>query len=292
MSSEMDKRDFLRLLSSAAVAAPTAVIASSTMQTINVTSEKHSVYNQVTKARTIRCGYDIWPPIIDRNPNTGQLSGIFYDYMEAIGQNLGLKIEWVDGISYASYITDLKFDRIDAMCAGVWPIGEVIGAVDFTPPLYYVPINAYVRADDFRFDHDLTILNDAHFTIADIDGLVPARIARQTYPKAKTMSLPQTSPASDMLVSVVTRKADITFTDAMTAEDFMKYNPGALRQVPTPQPIRIFGNTVAVDKGNDDFLRMLSYATEELQNSGVVENILNKYETYPGSFRRVTRPYN
>jgi ABC-type amino acid transport substrate-binding protein len=286
----LDKRDFLRLLSSAAVAAPTAVIAAKTTQ--SDAARKILTYDRVIKSRVIRCGYDIWPPIIIQDLNTTKLSGIFYDYMEFIGRNLSLKIEWVSGTTYANYFEELDYGRIDAMCAGVWPIGTAIAAVDFTDPLYYIAINAYVRDGDTRFDPKLSILNNPTFTIADIDGLVPARIAAQDFPNAKTLSLPQTTPASDMLLSVANGKADITFTDALTAGDFVKNNPGKLRQVPLTNPVRIFGNTIAVGKGNEAFLRMLNNATQELQNSGAVDRILDQYEPYPNSFQRIAKPYN
>jgi polar amino acid transport system substrate-binding protein len=283
VSKLFDKRDFLRLLSSAAVAAPTAaVVASKGGQKNSGQSENESAYERVMRTKTIRCGYDVWPPIIVKDLNSGRLSGIFYDYMEALGKNLGLKIEWINGISYGNYISELHYNHIDAMCAGVWPVGEVITSVDFTSPLYYIEIDTYVRADDFRFDKDLSALNDPRYTIASIDGLIPARIANADFPKAKVMSLPQASPPGDMLLSVADGKADATFTDTLTASDYIKHNPGKLRKVAAQRPIRIFGNTMAVAKNQDALLRMLNYATEELQNSGAIESIVQKYEKMPG----------
>jgi ABC-type amino acid transport substrate-binding protein len=250
-----------------------------------------NTYSRVMRTRTIRCGYDVWPPIINRDEKTGKISGIFYDYMEAVGKNLDVKIEWIDGITYASYISDLQYGRIDAMCAGIWPIGKVIGVLDFTDPLYYLPINAYVRMNDNRFDHDLSILNNASYTISNIDGTVPARIAQTDYPNAKVASLPSVSPVSDMLLAVIMGKADITFTDTVTVADFSKNNPNKLRAVPKSYPVRIFGNTVAVAKDDGNFLRMINNATEELRNSGIIEKIIVKYEQHPGALMRVAPPY-
>jgi ABC-type amino acid transport substrate-binding protein len=284
----IDKRDFLRLLSSAAVAAPTAAIVVKSVKE----DAKPSIYDRVIKTRTIRCGYDVWPPIIIKDVNTGKISGIFHDYAETLGRNLGLKIEWVSGITYANYVSELQYGHIDAMCAGVWPIGTVITAVDFTDPLYYVTIDAYVREGDMRFDGNIAVLNDPKYTIANIDGLIPARVAAQDFPKAKTLSLPQTAPTSDMLVSVADGKADITFTDVLTADDFMKNNPQKLRKVSLPSPIRVFGNTVAVAKNNEPFLRMLNNATQEMRNSSSIDRILDKYEPYPHSFLRLGNPYS
>ena len=258
---------------------------------VDVIPKKETAFERVMRTHTLRCGYDVWPPIIMHDETTGQLSGIFYDYMETLANNLGLKIEWVKGITYASYISDLHYDRIDAMCAGVWPVGEIIDAVDFTRPLYYLPINAYVRADDVRFDHDLSVLNNKQYAIADIDGLVPARIARENFPDARTVSLPPTSPTSDMLLSVAMGKADVTFTDPLTAASFAKTNPNKLKLISTPQPIRVFGNTMAVAKDDGNLLRMLDNATEEIRNSGVIEKVLQKYEPAPGTFIRVAAPY-
>jgi hypothetical protein len=73
-----------------------------------------TVYDRVMKSQTIRCGYGLWSVYLHKDPNTGKMGGIYYDYMEALGKNLGLKIEWTEEVGWGDYIAGLKGDRFDA----------------------------------------------------------------------------------------------------------------------------------------------------------------------------------
>jgi len=291
MSKLFDKRDFLRLLGSAAVAAPTAIIASEATRK-KPASEDVSVYDRVMQSRTIRCGYGVWPPFIVKNPNTGKLSGIFYDYMEALGQALNLKINWAEESGgHGDYIPSLKAGRIDAMCFSVWPNASRGQQVDFTMPVYYTAHYAYARADDKRFDNNLDAINDPPVTVVAIDGEMGALIAASDFPKAKKLELPELSDQLQAFLSLTTKKADIFITDTSTATEYEAANPGKIRQVPAPAPLRVFRNTIAIAQKQDQFRRMLDTATEEMLSSGKMEKIIAKYERYPGTFLRVDPGY-
>ena len=45
------------------------------------------------------------------------------------------------------------------MCFGAWPKATTAREVLFTEPTYFLPINAYVRAGDGRFDHVIEKIN-------------------------------------------------------------------------------------------------------------------------------------
>jgi ABC-type amino acid transport substrate-binding protein len=291
MGKLFDKRDFLRLLGSAAVAAPTAIVASEAVRD-KAAPEKASVFDRVMKTRTIRCGYGIWPPFIVKDPNTGKLSGIFYDYMEALGQALSLKIDWAEESGgHSDFIPALTEGRIDAMCFSVWPNAARAQRVDFTAPVYYTAHYAYARAGDPRFDNNLDTINDASVTIAAIDGEMGALIAASDFPKAKKLELPETVDPSQAFLSIIDGKADVFLTDLSTAAEFEHANPGKIRQVKSAAPLRVFRNTIAIAQKQDQFRRMLDTATEELLSSGKMEKIIARYERYPNTFLRVEPGY-
>jgi polar amino acid transport system substrate-binding protein len=290
MGKLFDKRDFLRLFSSAAIAAPTAIIASKATEK-NARTQPDSVYDRVMKSRTIRCGYGVWPPFIIKDPNTGKMSGIFYDYTEALGKSLGLKIEWAEEISSADFPAALKTNRIDAMCYSIWPNASRAREVDFTDPVYYTAHYAYVRANDMRFDNNLDAINDPSVTIASKDGDMGALIADVDFPKAKKFEIGGLDDQAQPFMSVVTRKADVYITDLSTAAEYEASNPGKIRQIKTDEPLRIFRNTIAIAQKQDQFRRMLDTATEEIISSGKMEKIIRKYERFPNTFLRVEPGY-
>ena len=248
-------------------------------------------YDRVMRTQTIRCGYSLWPPFLSQDANTGALSGIFYDYLEALGAALHLKVEWSEEVGLGDFPAALKAGRIDAMCLTVWPKATRAREADFTDPIFYTPLYAYARGDDRRFDGHLEAIDDPGTTVTVIDGEMGALIAASDFPKAKTLQLPQLANATELFENVATKKADILFADPATAADYAANNPDKLRRVESKTPIRVFGNTIAIGMGQEKFRRMINTAIGELMSSGQIEKILTKYEKHPGAFLRTTPPY-
>jgi len=238
----------------------------------------------------IRAGYVVYPPSLIKDPNTGQLSGIFYDGLEEMGKNLGLKINWVEEVGWGTMIEGLKAGRYDIIVTGLWPNSARAKNVDFTGPLYYSAIGVYVRAAENRFA-DLDRINAQNVTIATIDGEMSSFIAQSTFPNAKTLSLPQDTQVAQLLLNITTRKADVTFVEPAIAEEFLSNNPGSIKNIAKDRPVRYFGNTMAVPKNQDGFKAMINTAIDELFYAGKVDELIKKYEKYPGSFYPVAQPY-
>lgn len=250
-----------------------------------------SAYDRVMKTGTIRCGYGVWAPNIIADVNTGSISGIFFDYMNALATATALKVEWKE-VSWSDFATEMNSHRIDAMCAGIWPTGAKAREMIFTTPINYVSINAYVRADDKRFDNKVEKINAPEVTIATMDAEMSSIIAKADFPNAKTLSIPSTGSQPQMLLNVATGKADVTFSDVATGQEYMSNNPEKLKVLPGGEAIRSFANTIALGTGEERLKSLLDAGTEELLQSGAIEKILTKHEKYPDSLLRVARPFD
>lgn len=253
-------------------------------------ADKQSAYDRVMTTNTLRCGYWPWPPLMSVDPNTKMLSGLFKDYMEEVGRVLALNIEWVE-TPLSGFLQDLQYDRVDALCAGILPVPAASRTVDFTTPVFYTPMHVYVRSGDTRFDQNLDTLNNEAITLVSKDGLAAAEIIPVDFPKAKKSMLTDLNPNTDIFEDVKTKKADATLMDILTAQEYMKANPGVLRQVPYKNPVRVFGQTVAVKKDEAKLKRSIDIATEQLLANGSIEKILDKYEPSPNAYLRVAKPY-
>ena len=280
MGKLFNKRDFLRLLGSAAVAAPTAVVAAKATQDGKSETRKESAYERVMRTNTLRCGYAIWEPGFSIDLKTGKPAGIYYDFFETIGQHTGLKMEWVGEIGWGDYPAALNSGRIDAMCFGAWPKANLAREILFSEPTYYLPIYAYVRKGDARFDHAVEKINSPSVTISTMDSELSSELARTRFPRAKTFSIPENSAASMLLLNVAAGKADVT--DAYHGDAYMKANPDTIKVVPLEHPLRLFGHTIPVAKNEYSLLALLNAATDEIIDSGEFEAIVHKYEPTPG----------
>lgn len=261
------------------------------VRTVSIQSIKQSAYERVTKTGIIRCGYAEWPPLLVKDPVNGKLSGVMYDYVSALGEALHLKIEWSEEISWGDFPAALESGRVDAFCAGAWPNASRALRVDFTMPISYQPIYAYARTDDRRFDNNLAAANDESITTVSIDGEMSSLIAHQDFSKAKSVQLPQLASFSELFINIAQKKGDVTFTDPDTAALYNAQNGNAVRRVPTEFPVRVFGDTLSIARGQDEFRRMIDTATVELLYSGRIEAILKQYEKNPGSLLRAMPGY-
>lgn len=239
----------------------------------------------------IRCSYLLYPPYFKKDPNSGQLSGIFYDVVEEIGKRSALKIVWAEEVGYEAIFPGLNSGRVDVFAGGLWPNSSRARTGLFTEPVFYSVISAWGRADETRFSNSLDSVNDPAVSIACIDGAMEDIIAKTNFPDAKRVSLPQASPFTQSLLNITTGKADITFAEPSVIAEFSKANPGKLKQLAGGRPLRIFGNTLVVDAKDVHLKEFLDVAMREILYDGTVDSILKKYEVIPDSFPRVAKPY-
>jgi polar amino acid transport system substrate-binding protein len=255
-----------------------------------VKAEAKSVYSRVIESGKIRCGYIPYEPGLIKDPNTGKFSGIMYETMEEIANNLKLKVEWTEEVGWGTMIEGLDRDRYDAICSPVWANTTRGKIADFSEPLFYSGIGAYIAQANDKIV-DLNNLNSPTIKIATIDGEMSDIIASSQFPQAQKISLPQNSDVSQVMLDVQNAKADITFVEPFIAEQYLKNNPNSVRNVIPSNPIRTFGNCFMFKKGQPEFKRMLDVAIAEVLNKGFVEKSIAKYEIVPNTFYRVQKPY-
>jgi len=235
------------------------------------------VYERVMKTKTINCGYFVWAPYVTKDANTGKFGGINYDIMEAVAKNMGVKLNWTVEIGVGDVAAALNTNKADVMCASLWHSPARTAGVTFTQPQFYDVVYAFVRADDKRFDGDLSKADKKEIKVAGVDGDVTADLALEKTPSASYEFLPQTASGAEALMYVVTKKADIVFIDEALVNDFSKTNPGKLRKVEGIGPVRIFGEHIAVKAGEYHLRDMINMSLQQLTNDSVIEKITQKY---------------
>ncbi len=252
---------------------------------------RETAYERIMRTRTIRCGYFVWPPFTVKDPNTGVLSGFNSDFMEMLGKALDLKIEWTQDLNFGTYLQDLADGRYDMECSTGWPNAKRGQRAYFAKPFAFMPLVALVRADDTRFDQDLSLINAPSVSVATIDGETSSVIHDTKFPQAGQMSLPSNSPVSDIILNVVSHKADVTFLDIVAARQYEENNLDKVKILNPEHPISMIalGPTLPQD---DRTKQMIDIAIDQLQNSGQIEALLKKYEDKNGSlFLRVNASY-
>lgn len=241
-------------------------------------------FDRVIKTRTLNCGYIIVPPYIIKDPNTGKMSGINYDMLEAVGKYLDLKINWSTEIGVGDVAAALSANKFDVICQTMWPSAARFRGMTFANrPQFYSAIYAVARADDKRFDGDLSKANDQSIKAVAVEGDVTMDLVHERLPKATIVPLSPTIGLGDYLMQLTTKKADILFMDKGSIKDFSKTNPGQIKIVENLPPARIFGEHLAVKLGEYRLRDILDMATLQLVNDGVFEELVKKYSQEYGA---------
>lgn len=239
---------------------------------------EETVFARVMKAKEIKCGYIIAPPYIIKDPNTGKMSGLNYEMVEAVGRNLGLKINWATEVGVGDVAASLAANKFDVMCQTLWPSAARFSGVTFmNRPQFYSAIYAAVRADDKRFDGDLKKADKPSVTATAFEGDFSADLVAEKMPQAKRHLLSASSSLADYLMQLTTKKADILFIDKGTLTDFSKNSPGQIKLVENVPPARTYGEHLAVKPGEYQLRDMIDMATLQLVNDGVFEEIVKRY---------------
>lgn len=256
----------------------------------NKSENKPSTYENILKTGTIRVGYVNYPPSFIVNPD-GSFSGIFYETMEEIGKNLGVKVVYAEEETWDGMIEAVKTGRVDMVCTGIWPTTQRGKFVDFATPLFYSVVRAYTYAGNTKFDNDLSKINSPDVTISTIDGEMSSIIADMDFPKAKKSTVTQLTGVSQVLMEIKSKKADVSFVEPAIALEFASKNPNTIKEVKGVKPLRVFPNSMMLPKRQEDLKATINIATQELINNGFVDKVIKKYEKYPNSFYRVQLPY-
>ena len=86
-------------------------------------------------------------------------------------------------------------------------------------------------------------------------------------------------------------KVDVVFAEPFFGFEFLKNNPGTVKNIAATKPIKILGNCYMFKTGEFQMKGMIDVAISDLLNAGFVDRVINKYEPYPGTFYRVADPY-
>ena len=250
-----------------------------------------SALDRVLRTGTLRCGYYVFPPVTLRDANTNQLSGLSVDMMDIIAKKTGLKIEWTEEVGFGNWVPALEAGRFDAVCTPMWPDMALGRQAIFTRPFFYSGISPLVRADDKRFDGDLTKLNDPSVTFAAIKGDLQQFLAAQDFPKAHLLVEPASSDNATVTIDVATGKADVVLLDANALLDYNKTNPVKLKLLDPGHPLKAQAFALAFDRHEFALREFLDNAVSDMLLTGSIDQLLAKWQPAPGVYLRVADPY-
>ncbi len=253
--------------------------------------KQETALDRVLRTGILRCGYYVFPPVTVRDPNTNQLSGLSVDMMNTIAKKTGIKIEWTEEVGFGNWVPALEAGRFDAVCTPMWPDMALGRQAIFTRAFMYSGVSPVVRADDTRFDTDISKLNNAAITFSAIEGDLQQFLAAQDFPNAHLLVEPANSDNSTVALDVASRKADAFLLDANGVLDYNKTNTVKLKLLDPTHPLKAEAFALAVDRHEFGLREFLDNAIADMLLTGSINKLLTKWQAAPDLYLRVTDPY-
>jgi len=116
-------------------------------------AQKEGLYERVLRTGKIRCSYASYPPYCIKDPNSGELSGIFVDVLEKIGNKLELDIEWVEEVGWGTIFEGLESGRHDMFGTGLWQNSSRGKRGYFSKPIFYNGVRIWAVLENREFRH-------------------------------------------------------------------------------------------------------------------------------------------
>ncbi len=201
----------------------------------------------------------------------GQFVGFDIDLIREIGKLKGFNVEVID-ISFDSLIPSLTTGNIDIIAAGMTITEDRQKVVDFTIPYYSGDQSILVRKDS---EFDITVLFGNHKigvqTGTTGDLWVTEHLSdKNILPKKNIIRYDTFNFAVRDLVN---KNIDAIVLDNPVAERFTKTDP--VKIIGIIKTEESYG--MAVKKGNKELLNLLNSGIQELQKSGKLDELIDKY---------------
>ncbi|MCB1551533.1 MAG: transporter substrate-binding domain-containing protein [Alphaproteobacteria bacterium] len=250
---------------------------------------KESAYDRVTRTGTIRCGYFVWAPYFSVDMETGKKSGAYYDIIEQLGKVLNLKIEWSYEYTLGQQVEALRTGKVDALCADGSFTRSAMPYVTYSEPYMFLLGYVYGAKESPRARNFETLNNEkTRFTLIDGDG--SAEYVQMYFPKAQLLSMPSTSDPSQLALNIVTGKADAMFNDPVTFAYYREEDRAKMVRV-SDKPVAILPLNMSVAKGESDLLDMLNQGVDLMNDTGMLDKILDQYDPSGELLKRPQKRY-
>ena len=221
-----------------------------------------------TKEKVLRVGTNPEFKPFEYVGEGNKVEGFDIDLMNAIGEELGYKIEWKT-MTFDGLIPALKNGDIDAIIAGMSVTEERAAAVDFSDN-YYMSQFAYVKMKD-------------NVDITDLNSINGKRLGAQlgTIQEQEARKLTENPVVNEAITSLIlelkNNKLDALVLEDVVASAYVQENP-ELEIFASKEMSDTDGTAIAFDKGkNAELVKQVNDTIKKLKENGKYEELLKKY---------------
>lgn len=213
-----------------------------------------------------------FPPFDMIDEATQELTGFDVDLMNAIAENQGFKLEWVD-MGFDGLIPALQAGSVDVVASGMDASGDRRERVDFSDTYYDTGLIVAVKAGNTAIQSidDLTPEMKAGGQI----GTTGADLAAELYESGKIREAKIYDGLDVAVMDLQNGAIDALINDLPVTRSYMDKNSGTIDIV--GDVLKAESYAFAVQKGNTELLEKINAGLQNLKDDGTFDKIYSKW---------------
>ena len=201
----------------------------------------------------------------------GQRTGFDIDLVEALGKEMGRKIEWID-IDFKGLIPALQAGRADMANSAIYITDERAKVVDFTDPYYAGGLVVLTKkAGPIKSLKDL----DGKKVAVQV-GTKSVGFLKDNFPKVERVEVEKNQ---EMFNLAQIGRADAAVTGKPAAKLYAQAHPD---MIVLPEQITVENYGMALPKNQPDTTKAVNEALKKIRANGVYDALVAKWFEAPG----------
>ncbi|QDT78245.1 putative amino-acid ABC transporter-binding protein precursor [Gimesia maris] len=229
------------------------------------TAAARDTLDKVITRGKLRAGYFVQPPAVMKDPNTGEVTGTFVEAIRAIGEELGVEVEFIE-VDLAKFTAGLQNDLYDVSVGPTFRTIKRARVVAFTETIFYLGYTGITkkgRAGEFATEQDI---DRKGVKVAVKEGSAIHTYVRDNFKNAEIIVLSGTDLTLP-LQAVSSGQADVGLMNEHTVEYYLRSHDKT-ELILDNNPIQVLGMAWAVNPDDYRWLQFLNTSLEALISTG------------------------
>lgn len=199
-----------------------------------------------------------------------QIVGADIDLVEAIGEKMGVEVEWLD-MSFNNVLAATKEGKADIAVSAISVTDEREESFDFTTDYYTSPQVIVINKKNQEVLNSIESLADKK--VGAQKGTIQENIVKNQLEGAQLVSIEK---LPNIFIEVNSGSLDALVVEKMVAESYVEQNPELMIASIPLESMKEDSFSIAVPKGNPKLVEELDKLISEMKKNGEIEEMVNK----------------
>jgi len=234
----------------------------------NYTDSLKSRRDLICEKGVITCGYIPYFHYFIVDAYGKPTGGVFYEIITQLGVRHNLRVEFVEQVWYGAIAWRLNAGFIDVFACPTWPSEDRRLELFFSSSLFSTDVFAFIDKNSSYAQREIIDMQNDHFLrVAVKEHDIHHELAKEYFPHATLVRVPQLSHIQEVIAFVLDHKADVTFRDPELVKLYLqewKHDMSVLVQKGLAgNPVASYENCFALPRGEFELKRMIDECLPE-----------------------------